>query len=196
MLLAVAGCLVAAVSPVSAQVPAALGPVPLDAAFLPASGNWQEMGPAARIADTVPGYPKTYWVEGGVVGGLATGAFFALVAGALCGDPDSGNVSCGPAVAGSFLVGGALGFTIGALIGGSVSKPSPGVEPAAPPGGTGRKVSGRFLGTAILVPTGVVFGMTTSQSLEGALVGGLAGFAAGQLLGTLVDRQGGANPAR
>ena len=170
-----------------AQRVALLRPVPTNGALRPSMGHPDE-GTAAWAQDSVQ-YPRTYWVEGGLVGGLALGTFSALVAGAFCGDPDSGDVPCGPAVLGGLLVGGALGFTIGSLVGGSVTKPPRAAGPPGAPPGAGRAVSGRLLGTAILVPTGVVVGMTSSNSLGGALVGGLAGFAVGQLLGTIIDRQ-------
>jgi hypothetical protein len=176
---------------------ATLGPVPVNAALLPAPAA-RDAGGAEWAPDSIQ-YPRTYWAEAGLVGGLALGTLSALVAGAWCGDPDSGDVPCGTAVVGGFLVGGAVGFTIGALVGGSVAKPPP--EPAGPgPVGTpvdsGRAVSGRLLGTAILVPTGIAVGLTSSNSLGGALIGGLAGFAAGQLLGTLIDRQRAPHHAR
>jgi len=61
--------------------------------------------------------PPTYWLEGGLIGGIGLGAFFASEAGGLC---ESSN--CTPARVAVGLLGAGLGFTVGALIGGQFPK--------------------------------------------------------------------------
>ena len=61
--------------------------------------------------------PPTYWLEGGLIGGIGLGAFFASEAGGVC---ESSN--CTPARVAVGLLGAGLGFTVGALIGGQFPK--------------------------------------------------------------------------
>ena len=72
---------------------------------------------APRLAPPTP--PPTYWLEGGLIGGIGLGVLSAYEAGGLC---ESGN-DC---IAGRVTLGilaAALGFTVGALIGGQFPKP-------------------------------------------------------------------------
>lgn len=65
--------------------------------------------------------PRTYWLEGGIIGGVTLGVLTALEAHKLYDSP-------GPHVAGTIAVSllvGAVGFTAGSLIGGQFRKPSP-----------------------------------------------------------------------
>lgn len=67
--------------------------------------------------DTTKAIPKTYWLEGGVIGGVAMGVFTVMLAEGL-GEGDAsfaGNV-------GAFLIGATVGFPVGALIGGQFPK--------------------------------------------------------------------------
>ena len=70
--------------------------------------------PRDRSAGTVP---RTYWVEGGVIGGLGLGVLGALEFRSLC---DSSNCTAGTIAGG--VLGGAVGFTVGALVGGQFRK--------------------------------------------------------------------------
>jgi len=61
--------------------------------------------------------PPTYWLEGGLIGGIGLGTLSAYEAGGLC---ESSN--CTPARVAVGLLGAGLGFTVGALIGGQFPK--------------------------------------------------------------------------
>ena len=76
-----------------------------------ASVRW----PAARPDS--PTIPRTYWLQGGIIGGVGLGVFTGLAVQGLC---ESSNCTGGEIAAG--LVGGAVGFTVGALIGGQFRK--------------------------------------------------------------------------
>jgi hypothetical protein len=68
-------------------------------------------------------FPRTHWVEGGIIGALLLGGGGAYVAHGFCSDPDSsGSDSCTMAGVGGALVGGLTGFGVGALIGGAFPK--------------------------------------------------------------------------
>ena len=69
----------------------------------------------------LPSPPPTHWLEGGLIGGVIVGALGVTLAEGLCGLSDS-QASCGGAGIRGALVGGSLGFCIGALIGGQVPK--------------------------------------------------------------------------
>ena len=62
---------------------------------------------------------KTYWLEGGIVGGVITGALGVMLSGLCEGD----SSSC-PGKARSFLIGAVPGFTIGAFVGDGIKKES------------------------------------------------------------------------
>jgi hypothetical protein len=83
---------------------------------------------AHEVADTVPKQiPPTHWVEGGIIGGIALGAFGIWLGHGLCQDTDAGSEpGCtAKAVIGGGIVGGGIGFLLGALIGGQFPKNSP-----------------------------------------------------------------------
>jgi predicted MFS family arabinose efflux permease len=61
--------------------------------------------------------PPTHWLEGGLIGGIGLGALFAYEAGGLCESSD-----CTKARLAVGLLGGGLGFIVGALIGGQFPK--------------------------------------------------------------------------
>jgi hypothetical protein len=64
--------------------------------------------------------PRTYWLEGGLIGGAIVGTFGALLFLGL--DQDSHGSHVGVAV-GGFITGGVLvGFPAGALVGGLFPK--------------------------------------------------------------------------
>ena len=75
--------------------------------------------PAAQFrVDTAKVIPKTYWLEGGIMGGVAMGIFGLEFARGMRDDNEShvlGDV-------GAFMLGAGLGFTVGALIGGQFPK--------------------------------------------------------------------------
>jgi len=69
--------------------------------------------------------PRTYWLEGGLIGGVVVGALGSQ----LCRLGDGSSGSCAVKV---FVITGAfIGFPAGALIGGQLKKHPP--NPAAPP---------------------------------------------------------------
>jgi hypothetical protein len=77
---------------------------------------------AEEPSDTVVRRIKpTYWKEGGLVGGVAAGAFLAYLAGGLCQSSDTGE-NCGGAAIGGAVLGAGVGFGLGALIGGQFPK--------------------------------------------------------------------------
>ena len=61
--------------------------------------------------------PPTYWLEGGLIGGIGLGTLSAYEAGGLCESSD-----CTKARLAVGLLGAGLGFTVGALIGGQFPK--------------------------------------------------------------------------
>ena len=71
--------------------------------------------PLAWPPDSVT-IPRTYWLEGGVIGGVVLG----FLGSGLCQIGDHSSVGCYAAV--FFFVGGGIGFPTGALIGGLFPK--------------------------------------------------------------------------
>lgn len=67
--------------------------------------------------DTTKTIPKTYWLEGGVIGGVALGVLAVMMEQGLSeGDTSTlGHV-------GAFIIGAGVGFPVGALIGGQFPK--------------------------------------------------------------------------
>jgi hypothetical protein len=63
-------------------------------------------------------YPRTYWAEGGSAGGLVLGTISGMLAAGLCGYSDT-QEDCTLAPVTGFLVGAAVGFPVGSLIGGA-----------------------------------------------------------------------------
>lgn len=89
---------------------------------LPSHGPLTPGSLLAEPADSVVRQIRpTYWKEGGIVGGLAAGAFLGWLAHGLCTDSDTGG-GCTGALVGGALGGGAIGFLVGALIGGQFPK--------------------------------------------------------------------------
>ena len=73
--------------------------------------------PVSFHVDSTHAYPHTYWLEGGVIGGVGMGVFTILLANGL----GEGHTSlAGNAMA--FVIGGSVGFPVGALIGGQFPK--------------------------------------------------------------------------
>ena len=68
--------------------------------------------------------PRTYWLEGGLIGGVGVGLFGAFVGHGLCTDSDVQQNCTGPTL-GLAALGGCVGFTVGALIGGQFRKGAP-----------------------------------------------------------------------
>lgn len=79
---------------------------------------------AGEPPDTVVRQIKpTYWKEGGLVGGVVSGIFFAWLAHGLCTYYDeSSNRNCGLKLVAGAVFGGGLGFGLGALVGGQFPK--------------------------------------------------------------------------
>jgi hypothetical protein len=81
---------------------------------------------AGEPSDTVARQIKpTFWKEGGLVGGIASGVFMALFAHGMCAYAEGNTRDCGLALLGGTVVGGGLGFALGALVGGQFSKGRP-----------------------------------------------------------------------
>ena len=90
----------------------------------PSQGQWiagPPRGPGPlRINELVNApreLPRTYWLEGGIAGGIGLGVLLSVFVGGLC-DSDS----CSNAAVGAFAAGGAVGFVAGALVGGQFRK--------------------------------------------------------------------------
>jgi hypothetical protein len=67
----------------------------------------------------------TYWLTGGLIGGVAMGVLGAVFAAGMCAEDESGRSTgtCLLAGMGGAAILGAAGFTVGALIGGLFPKP-------------------------------------------------------------------------
>ena len=65
--------------------------------------------------------PPTYWLEGGVIGGLGLGFLGAALGGGLCGYSDQQKSCTGATVSGA-VFGAGLGFIVGGIIGGQIPK--------------------------------------------------------------------------
>jgi hypothetical protein len=75
--------------------------------------------PESRLRYPPPARPRTYWLEGGSVGGIGLGVFGALHG--LCADSDVQH-NCTGSTLGVGVLGAGVGFTVGALIGGQFRK--------------------------------------------------------------------------
>jgi hypothetical protein len=90
---------------------------------------------ASEPRDTVAKQIRpTHWKEGGIVGAVALGAFGVWFGNEICQKTDAGSEEgcTARSVVGGAIVGGGLGFLIGALIGGQFPKHSSS-GPAEPP---------------------------------------------------------------
>lgn len=68
------------------------------------------------MADSVRVIPRTYWVEAGLVGAAVLGILGYEIGGLYCEGGCTGSRISG------IVVGGSLGFTVGALVGGQFPK--------------------------------------------------------------------------
>jgi hypothetical protein len=74
-------------------------------------------------ADTVARHiSPTYWREGGLIGAGSVGAFMAYFIYGFCQDSDTVRGSCADELVRGGLLGGLVGFGIGALVGGQFPK--------------------------------------------------------------------------
>jgi hypothetical protein len=97
-----------------------LAPTPMPAQrlpqpFLPFNATIATSSAGTR-SDSLP-IPPTYWLEGGVIGALGLGIIAAIGFHQLC---ESQN--CTSVVVGGAALGAAVGFPVGALIGGQFHK--------------------------------------------------------------------------
>lgn len=107
--------------PVMAQAPR--GPVPVRVGLTAANGELRTASSATaalRRQVAADSLRETQWLKGGVIGGLMLGVATAYLANAFNGS-DGRPGSAGTVMVG-FLGGGAIGFFIGALIGGQFEK--------------------------------------------------------------------------
>jgi len=122
IMLSVAAGLGLLAGPMAAQTPRGPVPVRVGLTAATASGelrtaNSATVGLRRQVADSVR---ETQWVKGGVIGGLMLGAamgYFFYSFQKIDDFPDT----AGPLI-GGFVIGGSLGFVIGALIGGQFEK--------------------------------------------------------------------------
>lgn len=99
------------------------------------AGPLDPQGLVGERLDTVPRQLRpTYWKEGGIVGAAVAGIPSALFAGALCAYLEYPRTGCvGETLLGG-VIGGGVGFLLGALVGGQFNKtprPLPTDSPAA-----------------------------------------------------------------
>jgi hypothetical protein len=93
------------------------------------AARWARLTAADTVARRIP---PTYWVEGGAIGAVIAGVGVASLAHGLCRDSDAAEKSnCALALLGGSMLGGAVGFGVGALVGGLFPK-HPGRAPATP----------------------------------------------------------------
>jgi len=79
---------------------------------------WPSTAGASAPLRPSPGtLPRTYWLEGGLVGGIGLGVVSAMGFHDLC---ESSN--CTRATLAGFLLGATVGFPVGALVGGQIRK--------------------------------------------------------------------------
>jgi hypothetical protein len=87
--------------------------------------------------DSVPRpKPRTYWLPGAILGTAVFGLLGASLGAGLCGDADTQQSTgeCVLAGAEGFLIGAAVGFPLGGLIGGAFPRKARGVPPETPAG--------------------------------------------------------------
>jgi len=96
-------------------------PFPIQAQHLPPVPSYAAVAlptPAMAFHVDTTAIPKTYWLEGAVVGGTALGLFTVAFANGM-------SEGSGPNLGGellAFLIGASVGFPAGALIGGQFHK--------------------------------------------------------------------------
>ena len=64
----------------------------------------------------------THWKEGGLIGGIVSGVLLGVFAQGMCAYAEGNTLNCGRALIGGVVVGGGMGFALGALIGGQFPK--------------------------------------------------------------------------
>jgi hypothetical protein len=97
----------------------------------PGASSFYAPGPAtplrARLAaersdTTIRQIKPTYWKEGGLIGGVVSGVLVGLFAHGMCTYDEGNTRNCGLALISGVVIGGGMGFSLGALIGGQVPK--------------------------------------------------------------------------
>lgn len=161
------------------------GPAPVPApqvAPRPFPATLRPPDAAHAAADTARVYPRTYWAEGGLAGGLVLGTIAGMFAAGFCGYSDT-DADCTWAPVTGFLVGAAVGFPVGSLIGGAFRKPpADSAGQGAAPGGNGARLAPLIL-SSVLTPVGMAVGASQGDSALWTFIGGLVGLATGQLIG-------------
>ena len=93
--------------------------------------------PPPLSQDSMPRHrPQTYWLPGAIIGTAVFGLLGASLGAGFCGSDDSAQSggSCVLAGAEGFLIGAAVGFPLGGLIGGAFPKKPRAAPPETPPG--------------------------------------------------------------
>ena len=67
----------------------------------------------------------TYWKEGGLIGGVAASIFVGLFAQGMCAYAEGSTRNCGLSLITGVVLGGGVGFGLGALVGGQFPKGRP-----------------------------------------------------------------------
>lgn len=80
---------------------------------------------AGREPGDSTNYPRTYWLEGALIGGIPLAILGAVLGGGMCSDPDSGGGTepCWDDALLRLVIGFGVGGSLGGLIGGSIKKP-------------------------------------------------------------------------
>ena len=111
---------------------APLAPSPTFPGFTPMLRSDDGTDAIARLnADLHRSTRPTYWLTGGLIGGVGMGVLGAVVGAGMCADDDTDHSTGTCLLAGvvGAAIAGGVGFTVGALIGGLFPKPE-----AAPSG--------------------------------------------------------------
>jgi hypothetical protein len=75
-----------------------------------------------QVARPASEIPATYWKEGAAAGAVLLGLGAGVLASGLCNEAEGEDGSCGGRTIAGVLLGGAIGFGLGALIGGQFRK--------------------------------------------------------------------------
>jgi hypothetical protein len=83
------------------------------------------LGHSLDVSDSTK-HPRTYWLEGALIGGIPLALLGAALGGGLCSDPDNaggGTEPCWDDALLGLMIGFGVGGSLGGLIGGLIKKP-------------------------------------------------------------------------